>query len=594
MLCKLHKEMPTLKKNKTQKKKEKKGVYHRSYLTKDHLTAKKIVKIKEIYRPFRIAEAQIAKKQWRLLQQGNLSFSKNRDDLPASPLSQRYLREAEYNVVPTLNSFLSNRVNDFRSLVLNSSLEENLKHQLLMINSWQAWYYRAPQDIRELSYLPLENHKALIQQRFLKREAKRKETAETQGKNFLPTLRPTPPYLTFPKETFTLARKLMRQLLYWHQKPQFNSSNMRLTANVARIERKLEPTLSRNHLNRGQPCSGCLKCQPATNFEFWATFSTLEAREPIYLPIQDSKYRQKKGGKLSQILQINFTNLGETQLTLVNQKPLFKSLSAEEQEKILEEAFETSALEGSISLDTGLSVLLATDQGDLHGLNFMDKLVEYDKRLQPLVSHLNRQKIRLRSCPKYLRLIQDIRGYIKNEINRNLNRIVSLHTPARIIIDKLDFRDSHLSKRMNRILRNCGLSILKNKLTSLEEEYGIEIIYVNPAFTSVECNHCGYIDKRNRRGRKFKCLLCGYTLHSDVGGARNHKARSSRIYPRPITSDTRVKDVLEILVQNFLVQLKSLPCLSRLHSKAKVLILSNPYFKDYWDQWPKGFGRIIF
>lgn len=130
------------KKNKTERKKEQRGTYHRSHPLKNYLNASKLKKVQEVYQFFRPLETSIAQDQWRLLQEGNLDFSINRNDLPFSPLNQRYLREAEYNAVSTLKSFLANLTNKFRGLVLNSELDEETKHQLLTINSWHAWYYR--------------------------------------------------------------------------------------------------------------------------------------------------------------------------------------------------------------------------------------------------------------------------------------------------------------------------------------------------------------------------------------------------------------------------------------------------------------------
>ena len=574
------------KKSKKAKTKEaKKKAYHRAHLIKNFITSTKLVEVQKTYKYFRQAEALIAKDQWRLLHQGNIPFSLNRGDLPHSlkyPLIERYLRDAEHQTVGTLQSFLSNLENEFRRVVIAFPFQEETKHQLLMINCWQAWYYRPSEDVKEPDYFKITNQRILL----IKKQEAKEEKVKAEGK----TLEPTEiPYLQYPKETFTLARLLMRRLLKKNWQPSYDHSNMRLSANVAEITPKLAaaslPPKHRGKNNR--PCKGCKKCKPAKSFDFWVKFSTTNPGHPIYLPLQDSTYRQQQGGKLCQSLQFNFTNLGELQIAVIQQKPLFKYLPAEEQKALLERDL-GGTLSGSINLDTGLVVGLATNKGDLHGLSFFESLKAYDARMLPLVRHLNKNKIPLKSNKKYLHLVRDTKSYIKNELNRIINRIVKIHLPSRIIIDQLDFRGSHLSRQMNRILRNCGLGVIRKKLESLTEEYGIEIVYVNPAYTSKECNHCGYIDKRNRQGRDFKCLLCGYTIHADVGGARNHEARSSLSYPFAITLDTSVNVVLKSLTRRFLDQLKTLHWLQRLRSKAKVLILSNPYFKDYWDDVAKG------
>ncbi|OIF91117.1 hypothetical protein A7N06_19635 [Acinetobacter baumannii] len=64
-------------------------------------------------------------------------------------------------------------------------------------------------------------------------------------------------------------------------------------------------------------------------------------------------------------------------------------------------------------------------------------------------------------------------------------------------------------------------------LREISEEYGIEVVYVNPAYSSQACSNCGYVDKDNRRTRsEFECKLCGKRLHADVNASRNLLSRA--------------------------------------------------------------------
>lgn len=41
----------------------------------------------------------------------------------------------------------------------------------------------------------------------------------------------------------------------------------------------------------------------------------------------------------------------------------------------------------------------------------------------------------------------------------------------------------------------------------------LEIVELNPAYTSQECYSCGYVDKSNRQSQsEFKCKCCGKEL----------------------------------------------------------------------------------
>ncbi len=67
------------------------------------------------------------------------------------------------------------------------------------------------------------------------------------------------------------------------------------------------------------------------------------------------------------------------------------------------------------------------------------------------------------------------------------------------MIERLDFKSPDLSKRMNRLIQNFGKGVFREKLDLLREEYSIEVLQVNPAYTSQECRTCGYVDKNNRK-----------------------------------------------------------------------------------------------
>jgi IS605 OrfB family transposase len=58
-------------------------------------------------------------------------------------------------------------------------------------------------------------------------------------------------------------------------------------------------------------------------------------------------------------------------------------------------------------------------------------------------------------------------------------------------------------------------------IKTLCERQGIPFKFVDPAYTSLTCNKCGYIDKRSRIGEVFKCLKCGYQVNADLNASVN-------------------------------------------------------------------------
>ncbi len=56
-------------------------------------------------------------------------------------LSARYLQTLQYQIVSMLESYLSNRQNDFKDIVVNSNLDEEIKVKLLYINKYKKWFF---------------------------------------------------------------------------------------------------------------------------------------------------------------------------------------------------------------------------------------------------------------------------------------------------------------------------------------------------------------------------------------------------------------------------------------------------------------------
>ena len=182
----------------------------------------------------------------------------------------------------------------------------------------------------------------------------------------------------------------------------------------------------------------------------------------------------------------------------------------------------------AIALDLGLKTLFATSEGDLLGRDWLTRLREYDHKITQLARY--RQQHRLKtSSARYKRYVAQLRGFIKTEVGRILNRLVETRVPAEIVVERLEFRNPNLTRRLNRLLSHFGKAEVARKLADLKERFGILITEVNPAYSSQEDYGCGYVDKRNRpQQEKFCCRWCGAKRHADVNAAKVLLARRSR------------------------------------------------------------------
>ncbi len=67
-------------------------------------------------------------------------------------------------------------------------------------------------------------------------------------------------------------------------------------------------------------------------------------------------------------------------------------------------------------------------------------------------------------------------------------------------------------------------------------KYGVQVRFVDPAYTSQRCAECGHIEKANRKSQsEFLCCACGHEAHADVNAALNIASRAA--VNQPMVSD---------------------------------------------------------
>ncbi|WP_027289826.1 zinc ribbon domain-containing protein [Rhodovibrio salinarum] len=297
-----------------------------------------------------------------------------------------------------------------------------------------------------------------------------------------------------PAETQKLARRIMRHVLSQHRRPLFARCNMVMDQRQAVLGRATQ----------------------AGAFDYWFRLGTLDRRK-IDVPLRSYPYHDARQGDRCKTVQINADRDGALSVGVVTDVT----------ESFRQSRTTYQPLRDAIAVDFGLSTLVATDEGDLMGRNFIDHLAKLDRRIDKIARVRQRAGFRVRS-ERYDKAVQQLRGYIKTEINRVLKRLARLKRPETLIVERLDFSHPDLSKRMNRIIRRCGRAVFRQKLQDLEERFGVETVEVNAAYSSQQCSSCGFTSRDNRPGRAtFRCGRCGHTSHADVDAARSLRVRRS-------------------------------------------------------------------
>jgi putative transposase len=117
-----------------------------------------------------------------------------------------------------------------------------------------------------------------------------------------------------------------------------------------------------------------------------------------------------------------------------------------------------------------------------------------------------------------LDLVRQTRGREKNwmkNVNHNISReivnIASEFEKPVIVMENLH-RFTNFKWNFHQL----------RQMTAYKAELrGVKVELVDPKNTSLTCNKCGSVDRRNRRGISFKCVSCGYMVNADVNAAVN-------------------------------------------------------------------------
>lgn len=76
--------------------------------------------------------------------------------------------------------------------------------------------------------------------------------------------------------------------------------------------------------------------------------------------------------------------------------------------------------------------------------------------------------------------------------------------------------------KLSSFLANWDYYDLQTKIEYKARLEGIEVVKIDPSYTSQRCNECGHIAKENRAQQEvFECKECGHKTNADLNAARN-------------------------------------------------------------------------
>ena len=134
-----------------------------------------------------------------------------------------------------------------------------------------------------------------------------------------------------------------------------------------------------------------------------------------------------------------------------------------------------------------------------------------------------------RSAKRRLKAMSGREKRFMSDVNHCVSKQL-VHTPniGRIVLENLTgIRRNRCNKTTRKWLGQWAFHQLEHYITYKAHQQGIEVVLVDPAYTSQRCSACGYTAKNNRCKGTFLCRQCGFTTNADVNAAINIRDKAS-------------------------------------------------------------------
>jgi len=179
-----------------------------------------------------------------------------------------------------------------------------------------------------------------------------------------------------------------------------------------------------------------------------------------------------------------------------------------------------------IGIDRGIRHVAVTSQNKFYSGS---RLREVKNRYLRLKSKL--QKKGTRSSKRKLKGISGREQRFQKDLNHCISKEIIKQIPnnSTIILEDLSkirkTAKTRRKSRSSRELHSWAFYQFQMFLTYKAAEKNIEVIYVNPAYTSQKCSRCGFILKSNRKKANFECQRCWFRCNADLNASRNVEDR---------------------------------------------------------------------
>ena len=188
----------------------------------------------------------------------------------------------------------------------------------------------------------------------------------------------------------------------------------------------------------------------------------------------------------------------------------------------------------AIGIDRGVHVLAATSEGKLIGNpRFLEKARLLIERLQRAVAGRKRGGKNRRKAVRLLaRAHERVKEARRDFMHKTARKIVN--GADVVVLEALNLRAMTRSAKgtiekpgrkvaakagLNRAILDASFGLLRQMIVAKAEETARTVVEVDPRYSSQECARCAQIAAESRRGRRYHCIGCGFSVHADVNAA---------------------------------------------------------------------------
>jgi len=182
----------------------------------------------------------------------------------------------------------------------------------------------------------------------------------------------------------------------------------------------------------------------------------------------------------------------------------------------------------AFGIDMGITHALALSDGAVfESPKYLQRSLAKLRRLQRKVARRKKGSKRRRKAIRQIARQQErIANQRRDWWHKVTRQLVDAY--GTIVLEDLNLNFILQNGTLARSAHDVGLELFRELLDYKAMEAGVEVVTVNPAYTSQACSGCGCIVPKKLSVRTHHCPDCGLILNRDINAARNILSAGTR------------------------------------------------------------------